>query len=304
MILQKRYKQLLQVVFYAAALALIVFNLVLAFVGFNCHDVSFVLQRLVEFLNLIIGSYIATQLKILSLQLEELIASKDEILSVQDPDALTPWMRIRRLKRGKQRAYTLFVLQILVVMSFCIFDIIYTSPADSESCSEKNREGKILVHEMCKLIPSIIIIVCICEPSCKLKKILKSKMEDTSSFKLEMSKIHCTNFTIILSIAFQCFAYILVSFWAFGGDKDYKKIRTLYSDMSFVTQALPSLLPVMIVLINHFTSLHSFARIFKMLCQKDQQSVDSSLSQYTVYLDAATEENESQTVKSSRDKSS
>ena len=110
MLIQKRYTQLLQVVFYAAALTSIVFNIVLAWVAYDCDWVNEVMRRSIPFLNLIIGSYIATQLKILALQLKELIASKDEFMSVQDPTALTPYMRIRRLKLGKRCAYILFVL--------------------------------------------------------------------------------------------------------------------------------------------------------------------------------------------------
>ena len=190
-----------------------------------------------------------------------------------------------------------------MIASFFIVSIALSPGNITDDCMEKKYKDWILFHEACKFIPSVVIICCICEPSCSLKKILKSKIDDTSSFKLEMSKIHLMNLTIICSIAFQCFAYILVIWWVV--DDAYSRIHWLYRDMSFITKILPSLLPIMIVLINHFTSLHSFAHIFKILVQKDHESSETSMNQCTtVYLSAVTEENEFPTLKSSREKSS
>ena len=81
----------------------------------------------------------------------------------------------------------------------------------------------------------------------------------------------------------------------------------MYVVVNFVTVALPTLLPIMIVLLNHFTSLHSFNRIFKMLWMRTSTSVESNtLNQVTVQLDALTVEESSEflPLKSDRDKSS
>ena len=78
--------------------------------------------------------------------------------------------------------------------------------------------------------------------------------------------------------------------------------------MNFITVALPTLLPIMIVLLNHFTSLHSFSRIFKMLWMRASTTDESSIgNQITVHLDALTAEELSENnllVKSTHEKGS
>ena len=201
-------------VFYAVALVSIIVNVILAWTEYKCNGVNFFLHLCLTYLTLIVGNYIGCQIKILRLQLQELIASRDEILMVQDPDSTTLSERIAKLNKGKKVAYAFFAVSLAVLTAICLADYFYTRDVGPDACSSDGRKHVILVHKIFQLLPCCITIVCICVPSCRLKKILKSKVDDTSSFKMEMRKIHCTNLAFILSILFLTLAYVVVVIFA------------------------------------------------------------------------------------------
>ena len=74
---KQKYKRMLHVVFYVTALITIAFNIVTAWTGFECAGFNYVIYLAIPYLTLIIANYLAACIKILSLQLEQLIASKN-----------------------------------------------------------------------------------------------------------------------------------------------------------------------------------------------------------------------------------
>ena len=54
-------------------------------------------------------------------------------------------------------------------------------------------------------------------------------------------------------------------------------VTKIYHENDFLTKALPSLFPIVVVLITHFTSSHTVNHIFKMLWQKGD--VDAQFSE-------------------------
>ena len=87
---KQKYKRMLHVVFYVTALMTIAFNIVTAWTGFDCAGLNYVIYLAIPYLTLIIANYLAACIKILSLQLEQLIASKNQVLEAQGqefPDA-------------------------------------------------------------------------------------------------------------------------------------------------------------------------------------------------------------------------
>ena len=55
-------------------------------------------------------------------------------------------------------------------------------------------------------------------------------------------------------------------------------VTKIYHENDFPTKALPSLFPIVVVLITHFTSSHSVNHIFKMIWQKEEDEVQLSES--------------------------
>ena len=145
------------------------------------------------------------------------------------------------------------------------------------------------MHKEIQLVPSILTIVWITIPAVSLKRILKSKIDDTSSFRNELRKIHCTNLVFILSIIYEILLFLTVLFTA---RENTESIKLVYHNLSFTSIALPSLFTVSIVLYNHFNSMHSVTRILKMLWEKEEESDsndDSVHNQITVHLPVVSE---------------
>ena len=92
---KKKYKNLLQVVFYAVASYAIIVNIVVPWISDFCDRTNYFLLLSLQHLTLVVGNYLASSIKILSLQLEQLIASKDEIMRGEDIDSLTISNRVR-----------------------------------------------------------------------------------------------------------------------------------------------------------------------------------------------------------------
>ena len=67
---KKKYKNLLQVVFYAVALYAIIVNIVVTWISDFCDDINYFLLLSLYYLTLVVGNYLASSIKILSLQLE------------------------------------------------------------------------------------------------------------------------------------------------------------------------------------------------------------------------------------------
>ena len=126
----------------------------------------------------------------------------------------------------------------------------------------------IFIDKLVLLSLSLAIILWVTIPACQLNRILKSKINDISGFRQEFRKIHCTNLIFILSIVYQSLVFVTKIFIYLSEVKDAKLIDTWYDEYAFITVTIPSLLPIMIVLINHFKSLHSCNRIFKVLWTK------------------------------------
>ena len=74
---QQKYKRMLHMVFYVTALITIAFNIATAWTGFDCAGFNYVVYLAIPYLTLIIANYLAVCIKILSLQLEQLIESKN-----------------------------------------------------------------------------------------------------------------------------------------------------------------------------------------------------------------------------------
>ena len=91
---------------------------------------------------------------------------------------------------------------------------------------------------------------------------------------MELRKIHCTNLVSISSLIYQC-VVLLVNFLLIAADKE-STVRYIWKNFEAMNVTLPSLLPILIVLTNHFTSLHSINRIFKVLWI-DEESNNSDL---------------------------
>ena len=201
-----------QVVFYTASFFSITFNILIAWIDFSCEGLIFFINLAVPYLTLVIGNYLAGNIWILSIQLEQLIASKDEILKIQDTESLTVSIRVQRLKRSKRRVYALFIIILLVILTIFITDFIITRDIeDDASCKEYNSPNQVFRQEMTKLLPSILIALWVIIPAWNLKSILRSRVDDTSNFKRELFKIHCTNMVFIMSILYQCIVFLTVT---------------------------------------------------------------------------------------------
>ena len=70
LIKRKKYKQMPQVVFYTVAFLSIIFNILIAWIGFSCDGLKFFINLAVPYLTLVIGNYLAGNIWILSIQLE------------------------------------------------------------------------------------------------------------------------------------------------------------------------------------------------------------------------------------------
>ena len=66
-----------------------------------------------------------------------------------------------------------------------------------------------------------------------------------------------------------------MTFLLIAADKE-STVKYIWVNFEAMNVTLPSLLPILIVLTNHFTSLHSINRIFKVLWI-DEESNDSEL---------------------------
>ena len=172
---------------------------------------------------------------------------------------------------------------------FFIVSHILTNVKEDDKCNLTSKRKVLLMHKEIQLVPNILTIVWITIPAISLKRILKRKIDDTSSFRNELRKIHCTNLVFILSIIYEILLFLTVLFTA---TDNTESIRIVYHDLSFTSIALPSLFTVSIVLYNHFTSMHSVTRILKMLWEKEEESDsnDGSIhNQVTIHLPAVDE---------------
>ena len=147
-----------------------------------------------------------------------------------------------------------------------IVSYILTNIKEDDQCNLTSKRKNLLMNKEIQLVSSILTIVWITIPAISLKRILKSKIDDTSSFRNELRKIHCTNLVFILSIIYEILLFLTVLFTATDNTEN---IKIVYHDLSFTSMALPSLFTVSIVLYNHFTSMHSVTRILKMLWEKE-----------------------------------
>lgn len=264
---KKKYKQVLQVTFYIVALFAIVVNIVTAWADFDCNQLDILLHQSLPYFTLTVGNYLAGSIKILSLQLEQLIASKDEVLMIQDPDQLTFSGRIKKLNDGKKRVYTIFwIFQVTILIIFVLeYGLTIDKELDIESCQTLFESRMMLINKSVLLILTLATILWVTIPACQLNGILKSKMNDISGFRQELCKIHCTNLIFILSIVYQSLVFVTRLFIFQSEINDTKLLNAWYDEYAFITVTIPSLFPIMIVLINHFKSLHSINRIFKVL---------------------------------------
>ena len=102
----------------------IAFNIVTAWTGFDCAGLNYVIYLAIPYLTLIIANYLAACIKILSLQLEQLIASKNQVLEAQGQEFPDAYERITRLNRGKRRVNFIFSITIVVLLIIFIIDYL------------------------------------------------------------------------------------------------------------------------------------------------------------------------------------
>ena len=77
-----------------------------------------------------------------------------------------------------------------------------TKNQDKTECTYIKKATVLVFDQILQIIPSILTILSLSINAYNLKRILKSKFDDTSSFKGELRKINWTNLAFILSITY------------------------------------------------------------------------------------------------------
>ena len=106
-----------------------------AFTGFDCDGLNFFVYLSIPYLTLVIGNYYAGSIKILSLQLERLIASKNELLGIQTLESQDVFERMDRLNKGKKDVHRVFTIKVFVLLLIFLIDYIVTKNEDKTECT-------------------------------------------------------------------------------------------------------------------------------------------------------------------------
>ena len=242
----------------------------------------------------------------MAVQLDQLLATKDEVLHIGDGRFPTLADRIGTLKRRKRIIYAslsllLFMTAVLLVIDHHLIQgtLLCSGASPEQNPSEEDYKRAFrgyLRHKTLWLIAATINLIWLTVPACMLSRILKEKVEDAKGFRRDIRKIHGINIAFILAIIYEAvFAgFFILNFNGLirgsKGDDLIKFIKT----MKVLTLSLAAFVPVGAITINHFCNIQSLNRVFKLLWRREageeeMQAEGEADNEITVNLVAASE---------------
>ena len=177
LIKQSKYKHGLSVCFYITAILTVVANVYIVWQGadYYCSPSKNFVYMAIPYLTLLMGICQAGQISVLAVQLDQLLATKDEVLGMGGAQFPTLAERLGTLKRRKRRIYAGIALLLsltavlLVVDHHMIQGTLACPPPQTGTEREKAMERAYrgyLVHKALWAAPAIFTLVWLTVPAC------------------------------------------------------------------------------------------------------------------------------------------